>query len=88
LQASLNQGVKRLLVKGDSELVIRHMQGSYAVRAHNLKHLYMHAKALERRFTKIEFTHIARSANAEADALANDAIGGYCDEVVSKYDYN
>merc|ERR1719164_10492 len=60
LQAALKQGMKRLLVKGDSELVIRHMQGSYAVRALNLQHLFKHAKALERRFTKIDFTHIDR----------------------------
>ena len=73
-------------MKGDSELVIRHMQGSYAVRALNLQHLFKHAKALERRFTKIDFTHIDRSANAEADALANSGIRDGS-KIVSKYDY-
>ena len=75
LQSAKNQGMKRLRVKGDSELVIRQMQGSYRVNSQNLVKLQQTAAALVvGHFQKVEFTHIPRGDNGRADALANEGV--------------
>lgn len=71
-------GLTRLVVKGDSQLVVRQMTGEYKVKAANLLPLHNHARALARTFKSISFKFIPRAQNARADALATSgiALGG------------
>jgi ribonuclease HI len=73
-EASL-KGVKTLLVKGDSLLVINQMKRLYKINSENLKILYKKAKDLELLFDTIEYEHIPRSENSRADQLANEGLG-------------
>ncbi|RUM30463.1 MAG: ribonuclease H [Aquifex sp.] len=64
-------GVKELVVKGDSQLVIRQMEGKFKVKNANVKPLFKEAKELENYFEKVTYEWIPRKENKEADALAN-----------------
>ena len=65
----------QVTVKMDSKLVIEQMKGAYRVRHPNLIPRYMEIKNLiTRHFSKVEFVHVPRAQNADADALANRAM--------------
>ncbi len=64
-----------VLVKMDSELVIKQMRGEYKVKHPNLIGRHLEIKnLLARHFGTVEFMHIPREQNADADALANQAM--------------
>ena len=71
LNEALKQGTKELQVRGDSQLVIRQMQGKYKVNSPNLVPLHQCATMLASKFAKIEFEHVYRDSNKRADALSN-----------------
>lgn len=74
LRAARAMGAVRLLVRADSELVVKQMRGEYRVKNEGLKPLFCAAQELRRRFDHVEFAHVRRSDNAEADELANAAM--------------
>ena len=78
MRAALALGATELLVRADSELVIKQLRGEYRVKNEGLKPLFGQAQALRRKFSWIEFTHVRRAENADADALANEAMDGRC----------
>lgn len=63
-----------LVVRADSQLLVRQLLGSYKVKAPGLRRL--HREAVERlaRFERVRIEHVPREENAEADALANRAL--------------
>lgn len=77
LQMAYELNIKSLLVKGDSLLVINHMNGTYKCSSVNLIELYSRAKELESKFDNICYQHVLRNFNKRADALSNDAIKDY-----------
>ncbi|MGB4442225.1 MAG: ribonuclease HI family protein [Coriobacteriia bacterium] len=78
LRAARALGVSDLVVKADSELVVRQLRGEYRVKNEGLKPLFLQAQALRRGFDALEFVHVRRADNADADALANEAMDGRC----------
>jgi ribonuclease HI/probable phosphoglycerate mutase len=74
LQAALEAGVTRLLVRLDSELLVNQMNGSYRVKAPGLKPLHREVTALRGRFTSVVFEQVPRERNSIADELANAAL--------------
>lgn len=74
LNESLKRGITELQVRGDSQLVIRQMQGKYKVNSPNLAPLHQCASTLASKFSKIEFEHVYRNNNKRADALSNAGI--------------
>jgi ribonuclease HI len=77
LQQAIEFDIKHILVKGDSQLVINHMNGTYKCKSPNLIELYDRAKELEAKFDKIYFHHVLRKFNKRADELSNEAIKDY-----------
>ncbi|HYB77364.1 MAG TPA: ribonuclease HI [Thermoplasmata archaeon] len=63
-----------VVVEGDSELVIRQMNGEYEVRAEHLRAYFDWLRKLSESFRKVEFRWIPREENAVADALSKRAI--------------
>jgi len=64
-----------VLVKMDSELIVKQMRGEYKVKNPVLKEKHTRAKMLiAESIPHITFTHIPREENAEADQCANDAM--------------
>jgi ribonuclease HI len=74
LRAAIKMNITDLRVKGDSELVIKHMKGIYQVRAPNLLPLFQEAQALSKTFATITFQHVFRTENKRADALSNEGL--------------
>ena len=71
LKCCVNSNIKKLIVKGDSQLVINQMNGSYKTKSDNLKELYIKCKEYVEKFDKIVFTWIPREENRRADEIAN-----------------
>ena len=64
-----------IVVKMDSELVIKQLRGEYKVKHPNLAPRYFEIKNLiARSFPKISFVHVRREQNQDADLLANNAM--------------
>ena len=74
LDAAQSHGIQRLLIRSDSELLVRQMQGRYKVKSTDLKPLHERAQKLARGFAYFAIEHVPREQNAEADALANRAL--------------
>jgi len=63
-----------VVVSGDSQLVIRQMNGEYAVRAEHLKAYHDWLRTLGDSFRKVEFRWVPREENSVADSLSKRAI--------------
>jgi ribonuclease HI len=68
------QGIDRLVVRSDSELLVRQMQGRYKVKSADLRPLYERARKLAHGFAYFAIEHVPRELNREADELANIAL--------------
>jgi ribonuclease HI len=71
LEEAIRQNIKQLSVKGDSELVIKQVNGVYKVKSDSMIPLYNRVKELQKKFEKIEFVHVYRDKNKRADELSN-----------------
>ena len=74
LDYAASQGIDRLLVRSDSELLVRQMQGRYKVKSADLQPLYERARKLAHGFAYFAIEHVPREQNREADELANIAL--------------
>jgi probable phosphoglycerate mutase len=68
------QHIERLLVRSDSELLVRQMQGRYKVKSPDLRPLFERAQKLARGFAHFAVEHVPRELNRDADELANIAL--------------
>jgi ribonuclease HI len=64
----------RVVVKMDSELIVRQLNGVYRVKNPGLLPLYRKAAELIERLGNVLVMHVPREQNARADRLANQAI--------------
>jgi ribonuclease HI len=69
-------GADDVEVVGDSELVVKQVQGLYKVKHAGLKPLHAQARAALREFRAWSIRAVRREQNAEADALVNAALDG------------
>lgn len=74
LRYAVGHGHRDVLIRSDSELLVRQMRGQYRVKNARLQDLHRDAQALAARLGRVTFEHIRRELNAEADRLANLAI--------------
>ena len=74
LKAARSLGPRRVVLRADSQLVIRQLEGRYRVKQAHLRPLYEEARALLDGFPEIELTHVRREENVDADALVNAAL--------------
>ena len=61
-------------VQGDSELIIRQMNGEYEVRADHLKPYHERLAQLTREFSQVQFGWVRREENTRADELSKRAL--------------
>jgi len=74
LDYAASQGIDRLLVRSDSELLVRQMEGRYKVKSPDLRPLHERARKLAHGFAYFAIEHVRREQNREADELANVAL--------------
>jgi ribonuclease HI len=74
LEQAKKLSARRLIIRGDSELIIKQMRGEYRVKHPDLRPLYDEAQLLLHQFDEARIEHSYRAKNAAADALANLAM--------------
>jgi len=74
LDYAVNQGIRALRIRSDSELLVRQMQGRYKVKSPELKPLHERASKLATQVAYFAIEHVRRESNRDADALANVAL--------------
>ena len=67
-------GVIEVELRSDSELMVKQMRGEYRVKNAGLQPLFERAKDLVRRIGRVQFEHVRREFNKDADRLANEAM--------------
>ncbi|XP_074301047.1 uncharacterized protein LOC141632395 [Silene latifolia] len=70
LRSALDLGVKKLLVHGDSSLVINQVGGSWKIKSQSLALYQTKIEELEKYFEDIQYVHLPREENQFADALS------------------
>lgn len=63
-----------VVVRGDSQLVIRQVNGEYEVKAEHLKAYHARVRQLCAGFEEVRFEWIPRERNTRADALSKQAV--------------
>ncbi|HEX6209109.1 MAG TPA: ribonuclease HI family protein [Actinomycetota bacterium] len=74
LRLAAERGAKRVLVRSDSKLLVEQLSGRFRVKNPTLQRLHAEVRALVRTFEGVDFEHVRRGENAEADALANEGV--------------
>jgi len=71
LEKAKELGAKRIMVRGDSELIIKQMRGEYRVKHPDMRKLYDEAQFLLHQFDEAKIEHNLRHKNELADKLLN-----------------
>ena len=71
LQWAVDNGEREVHIRADSELLIKQMRGEYKVKHPGLQPLYVRARLLVMQLDRVEFEHVRREFNREADRLSN-----------------
>jgi ribonuclease HI len=69
-------GAEELELIGDSELIVRQVEGRYKVKHADMKDLHAQVKRALTPFQGWSIRHVKRAQNADADALVNQALDG------------
>ena len=69
-------GATELELVGDSELIVRQIEGRYKVKDAEMKKLHGEAKRALSSFDSWSIRHVRREHNADADRLVNAALDG------------
>ena len=74
LETARDLGGTDLLVRMDSELIVKQMQGLYKIKEPTLQELAGKVLKLKGNFKSVVFTHIRREFNKDADRMVNQAL--------------
>jgi ribonuclease HI len=75
LRITIKMGIKRLDVRGDSQLVIDQVMKNVSCHDDKMEAHFKAVRALEEKFYGIDLNHVPRRYNEEADELAKIASG-------------
>jgi ribonuclease HI len=79
IELAATHGASELELLGDSELVVRQVEGRYKVKNAGMKELHEEVKRALRDFDSWSIRHVRRAENADADRLVNEALDGVLD---------
>ena len=74
LRGAFSMGARHIVVQGDSQLIVKQIEGEYRVKSEKLRPFYQEAIKLLGEFSSFQISHIPRADNARADELANEAM--------------
>jgi len=74
LDFAATQGIRKLRIRSDAQLLVRQMQGRYKVKSAHLQPLHERARKLARQLDYFAIEHVPREMNRDADELANVAL--------------
>jgi ribonuclease HI len=67
-------GADEVELIGDSELIVRQIEGRYKVKHADMKELHTQAKKMLAGFDSWTIRHVKRAQNSDADKLVNEAL--------------
>jgi ribonuclease HI len=73
LTVALSLGIRQLLVKEDSQLIIKQVRGECSCNEPRLAAYLLHVRKLEKDFTALELRHVPRANNSATDELSTRA---------------
>jgi ribonuclease HI len=73
LSVALSLGIRQLLMKGDSQLIIKQVRGECRCNEPRLAAYLLHVRKLEKDFIALELQHVPRANNSAADELSTRA---------------
>jgi ribonuclease HI len=76
IELAAAHGATELELIGDSELIVRQVEGRYKVKDATMKELHSEVKRALGAFESWSIRHVRRADNAEADRLVNAALDG------------
>jgi ribonuclease HI len=76
IELAAAHGASELELVGDSELIVRQVEGRYKVKNAGMKELHAEVKAALAPFERWSIRHVRREQNADADRLVNQALDG------------
>jgi ribonuclease HI len=76
IELAAEHGAGEVELIGDSELVVRQVEGRYKVKDSNLRELHAEVKQALAGFDGWSIRHVKRAQNADADRLVNAALDG------------
>jgi ribonuclease HI len=79
IELAAEQGAGEVELIGDSELVVRQVEGKYKVKNAGIKPLHEAVKRALTEFDSWSIRHVRRADNADADHLVNQALDGVLD---------
>lgn len=74
IELAAAHGADEVELIGDSELIVRQIEGRYKVKHADMKELHAQAKAMLADFDDWSIRHVKRAQNADADKLVNGAL--------------
>jgi ribonuclease HI len=76
IELAAEHGAAELELVGDSQLIVRQVEGRYKVKNAGMKKLHEEVKEALRGFDSWTIRHVRRAENADADRLVNEALDG------------
>lgn len=76
IELAKDHGAGDLELVGDSELVVRQVEGRYKVKNAGMRELHAEVVGALRGFASWSIRHVRRAENADADRLVNEALDG------------
>jgi ribonuclease HI len=76
IELAASRDAEELELVGDSELVVRQVEGRYKVKHAGMKKLHEEVKQALRGFDSWSIRHVRRAENVDADRLVNEALDG------------
>jgi ribonuclease HI len=76
LEAAADIGFEELLVKGDSQLIVKQVRGEWDTNDPTLREKRVRVRELLRQFDEWSIDHVPREINERADELVNEALDG------------
>ncbi|HEY6566938.1 MAG TPA: ribonuclease HI family protein [Actinomycetota bacterium] len=77
LKKAKELGATRVHLLSDSLLLINQLTGRFRVKSPHLQPLHRKARELASAFDDVEFEHVPRERNTEADRLANEGVDAW-----------
>lgn len=74
LENAIEFGVGEIIVRADSELMVKQLLGQYRVKNEGIRPLHARANDLLGRFSLVTIQHVRRAFNKDADQYANEAM--------------
>lgn len=77
LRRALELRATRVTLRSDSRLLVEQLSGRFRVKNPTLQRLHKEVRDVAARFEGVEYEHVPRERNTEADRLANEGVDAW-----------